>query len=154
MSEVRNPRCIVSQATTLKALAAELEAARALTELLQRQRDALIAQDTERLDEVTARLQEQFGQFRYMVQTREAALGEAPDLGPDEVALLRELRTAESELQILAEVNQQILADRLAYVRALLGQIYPQEQAVGYAPVRRTGKAHKDAPSAATPRSA
>jgi hypothetical protein len=132
----------MSQATRLKALSAELEAARELAELLERQRDALIAQDTERLDEVTAGLQERADQFRYLVQTREQAFREAGELGSEDIAFLRELHSVEAQLQSLAQLNQQIIADRLAYVRVLLSRLCPDEGQVGYAVTRKsaTGK--------------
>jgi hypothetical protein len=144
----------MSQATRLKALAAELEAARELAGLLESQRDALIAQDTERLDEVTAALQEHTGQFRYLVQTREQAFREAPELDTEDIAFLRELHSVEAQLQSLAQLNQQIIADRLAYVRVLLSRICPDEGEIGYAPTRRTAMGKGGAGASGMARSA
>ena len=143
----------MSTASRLEALSAELLAAGQLARSLENQRDALVAQDAERLDEMTASLQEQFEQFRYLVQRREAAFNGAPPTG-EESDLLRQLRAVEYRVQALAQLNQEILADRLAYLRAMLALLRPEEQAAAYGPPGQANGAANGSPRPRIARSA
>ncbi len=149
-----NLRCVVNHVTRLKALSAELKAAERLTQSLEGQRDALIAQDADRLDEVTASLQDQFEQFRYLVQRREAAFGDMSPPTGEELDLLSRLRAADYRAKTLAELNQEILADRLAYLRAMLALLRPKEQAAGYGPAGQANGASNSSPRPRIERSA
>jgi len=124
-------------------LEAELDAGAALAETLERQRVALIERDLKGLDELTERLQEQFAHFHLVLQTREQALAGAGPLGDRAAALLREARGLEARVIGLARLNNDLLADRLARVNAVLTALLP-DTAAGYSPageLRRSGGA-------------
>lgn len=144
----------MSRTGRLETLSAELEAAEQLARSLEGQRDALIAQDADRLDDTTASLQDQFEQFRYLVQRREAAFGDETSPTGEELDLLRQLRAADYRVKSLAELNQEILADRLAYLRAMLALLRPEEQAVGYGPPGQANGAANGSPRPRIERSA
>ncbi|MGC9320595.1 MAG: flagellar export chaperone FlgN [Armatimonadota bacterium] len=114
-------------------LEAELETARALVETLEQQRRALIARDLERLSELTEILEGQFEHFNTVLQTRTQAMQEAPELTDRHADLVRRISRAEVRVVNLATLNQDLVADRLAYVGAMLGALLP-ECGDGYQP--------------------
>ncbi len=120
-------------------LEAELTAGGMLTETLERQRVALIERDLKCLDELSERLHEQFAHFHLLLQSREQALAAAGPLGDRSAALLREARRLEARVVGLARLNNELLADRLARVNAVLASLLP-ETAVGYS---RAGELHR-----------
>ncbi|MEA3402911.1 MAG: flagellar export chaperone FlgN [Armatimonadota bacterium] len=106
-------------------LKAELDTARALVETLEQQRRALIARDLERLNELTEILEGQFEHFNVLLQTRAQAMREAPDLTDRHGELMRRIARVEVRVMDLAALNQDLVADRLAYVGAMLAVILP-----------------------------
>jgi len=124
-------------------LEAELAAGAALAETLEGQRVALIERDLKGLDELTERLQQQSAHFHLVLQSREQALAAAGPLGDRAAALLRGAKRVEARVIGLAQLNNELLADRLARVNAVLAALLP-EAAAGYSSageVRRSGGA-------------
>jgi len=144
----------MNQQRRLEALTVELQAAHQLAQSLESQREALIAKDTDRLAEITASLRDQFALFRSAVAEREANFGAAPTPSGKELALLAQLRAADYRVKALAELNHEILADRLAYLRLMLEQICPRTPGTGYYPTARAGEAGSGVPPAQVARSA
>ena len=129
----------MSQACRLETLSVELEAVQKLAESLESQRDALIERDIGHIEDLSVRLEDGFAQVGDLAVEREAAFRDAPLPSSEELALLRQLRAAEHQVMSLADLNQQIIADRLAYLRVMLDQMHPDGQSAGYAPGKRNG---------------
>lgn len=122
-------------------LEAELDSGAALLETLECQRVALIERDLKRLDEITGTLQDQFAHFNLVLQSRAQALDGVAPLDDRTAGLLRRARLLEARVAGLAQLNNELLADRLARVNAVLSALLPDPE-VGYSPMserRRTG---------------
>lgn len=105
-------------------LEAELETGTLLVETLDRQRRALIERDLERITELTGILEGQMEHFSMLVDARTEAIdADAPELSEECAQLLRRIRNVETRVLHLAELNQDLIADRLAYVGAMLSTI-------------------------------
>lgn len=110
-------------------LRAELETGEELARSLERQREALVTRNIDRLGELTEIIEGQFAHFNTLMQTRERILGDAPALTDATAALLRQIARTEARIKELAELNQSLIADRLAYVGAMLSAIRPERGA-------------------------
>lgn len=111
----------------------ELELGCALAQTLDRQRRALIDRDLDRLTELTGILEGQFKRFNELLTAR--ADRPSPDRpGDDDPRLMRQIARIERRVMDLAQLNQELIADRLAYVGAMLGVIMPGETRPGYGP--------------------
>ncbi len=124
----------------LSILEAELETGELLTETLNRQRQALIERDLDRISEITGLLDGQMEHFSDLVDARKHALGqqETPP-GGETAELLRRIRRTEGRVLRLAELNQDLIADRLAYVGAMLSTLGLTE-AAGYGSQAAAGR--------------
>ncbi len=114
-------------------LEAELAAGTRLMEALDRQREALIARDLCAIEEISSDLEPLMAQFGIFLEARKRALDEDRQcrlLPPD---LMQRVRQAEGRILRLAQLNQDLLADRLAYIGAMLAKLGLVSQ-VGYAP--------------------
>jgi len=125
-------------------LEAELDASRALAETLEAQRRALLEPEPAVLSALTDRLAGQFGHLSALLQMRWDAAEPAPALDAQEAALLREARLVQARIAGLAQFNQELLADRLAYVGVILGALTPDSTPPGY----RAGGSPRRAPGA------
>jgi hypothetical protein len=104
-------------------LEAELETGALLEQTLERQRKALVARDLDRITELTGILEEQMEHFNLLVQARTEALAEEMPLSDRDAELLRRIRQTEARVLRLSELNQDLIADRLAWVSAMLSTI-------------------------------
>jgi len=110
----------------------ELQAGKLLAETLDRQREALIARDLDRITELTAALEGQMERFRALVKTRVSALDSGgADLSDEDADVLQRIHRVEGRVLRLAELNQDLIADRLAYVGAMLSTM-GMTDAAGY----------------------
>lgn len=114
-------------------LEAELDAGTLLLNALDRQREALVARDLEAMDDLTAALEDRMAQFSALVQTRIESLASRPDLTDHHRALVQRARHTEARLLRLAQLNHDLIADRLACVGAMLATLGLTTEA-GYAP--------------------
>ncbi len=121
---------------------AELELGEALIETLERQRTALFARDTERMSELTEVLEGQLGQFAELLERRFD--GGEDDTRPTfrQHELIERVRRTEARVTQLADFNQELIADRLAWSNAMLSAIGIGESGAGY------GRDEGDSPSA------
>ena len=129
-----------ADATTM--LEAEINHTRRVCELLERQREALLARDLTRIERVTGALEAEFEGLASVAAERAGAMARTPLADTVAGRLLGEVRAAQSRLCMLLELNQAIIGDRLAYVSAVLGHIHPDLDAgayCGYAPPGRRG---------------
>lgn len=118
--------------TATSILEAELEASELLAETLNRQRHALIQRDPEGINEITGILEEQMAHLTDVVRTRTDLLGRKETrLTAEQAELVRRIRRSEARVLRLAELNEELIADRLAYVGAMLSLIGPGNPA-GY----------------------
>jgi hypothetical protein len=102
----------------------ELEIGELLAETLECQRRALLKRDLERISELTGVLEGQMEHFSTVVEARvEAMTGEDVQLGEHCGELLQRVRHIEARILRLAEINQDLIADRLAYVGAMLSTV-------------------------------
>lgn len=105
-------------------LEAELQTGQALAETLDRQRQALVARDLERIIELTGTLEGQMEHFRTLVVVRMESLSHFDgELSEACASLLQRTRQMEGRVLRLSELNQDLIADRLAYVNAMLSTI-------------------------------
>ncbi|MFW5867018.1 MAG: flagellar export chaperone FlgN [Armatimonadota bacterium] len=105
-------------------LNAELEAGELLAEALDCQRRALIERDLDRISRITGVLEGQMEHFTALVERRIKAVEAAGGaLNEDCAELLERIRRTERRVLRLAELNQELIADRLAYVGAMLSTI-------------------------------
>ncbi|MFW5866646.1 MAG: flagellar export chaperone FlgN [Armatimonadota bacterium] len=105
-------------------LQSELSAGELLVETLDQQRRALIERDLDRITELTGILEGQMERFSALVDARAEALSGADDLISAEGArVLQRIRQTEGRVLRLATLNQDLIADRLAYVGAMLSTI-------------------------------
>ncbi|MFP4248900.1 MAG: flagellar export chaperone FlgN [Armatimonadota bacterium] len=105
-------------------LNAELEAGELLAETLDCQRRALIERDLDRISRITGVLDGQMEHFTALVERRIKAVEDAGGaLNEDCAELLERIRRTERRVLRLAELNQELIADRLAYVGAMLSTI-------------------------------
>ncbi len=114
-------------------LEAELETGTLLMSTLDRQREALIARDLDCIDELTAALEGQMAHFGTLVEARMAAMAHDEDITDRGAELMRRIRHMEARVLRLARLNQDLIADRLAYVGAMLSTL-GLTSAAGYAP--------------------
>ncbi len=117
----------------LSILEAELDTGAALVDTLERQRVALVERDLDRITELTDILAGQFGHLNTLLQMRESAMRDEPDTDDARAAMMRRVRRVEACVINQAAVNQTLLADRLAYVAAMLGALLPDRPAYGAA---------------------
>lgn len=117
-------------------LEAELDASRALAETLEAQRRALLEPEPAVLSALTDRLAGQFEHLSTLLQARWAAFDPPPALDAREAALLREARLMQARVAGLAQLNQELLADRIAYVGVVLGALTPDTTPPSYRPGR------------------
>src|SRR5690554_1608282 len=126
-------------------LEAQVQTGALLVETLDRQRAALVERDLERLLEITETLEEQVRDFGALVEARTEALADAPAQPADEHAgLLRRIRRTEARVMRLTRLNQELLADRLAYVGAMLSTV-GLAGATGYGAEPRMGALSRSA---------
>ncbi len=125
-------------------LEAELQTAELLTETLDNQREALVERDVDRLNEVTAALEDQIAHFGTLVEARKTELEGGPSPREAEAELLRQIRGAERRLLHLAEINQDLIADRLACVSGLLSTLGLTDTGV-YGPQRQHQRVRRSA---------
>lgn len=126
-------------------LVAELETGTLLAETLDRQRRALLERDLAGVSEATEILEGQIEHLRLLVAARVKTLEDSDGRLSDECAeLLRRIRQTEARIARLVGLNQDLIADRLAWTSAMLSTI-GITGAAGYGP---------DAHSAALSRSA
>jgi len=104
-------------------LEAELETGALLERTLERQRKALVARDLDRITELTGTLEGQMEHFNLLVQARTEVLDEDTPLSDRSADLLRHIRQTEARVLRLSELNQDLIADRLAWVGAMLSTI-------------------------------
>ena len=104
-------------------LEAELDSAGRLLESLEQQRQALLARDLDLVDELTASIEQQFEHFGLLIETRVTALRADGAHHVRHGALLRRLRSTETRLLRLAQLNHELIADRLAHVGAMLSVV-------------------------------
>ncbi|MGD9498188.1 MAG: hypothetical protein AB7Y46_17940 [Armatimonadota bacterium] len=120
-------------------LEAALQTGQALVEDLERQRMALIERDLDRVNELTHTLEGRFRRFALLLHTRAGLLTAEGTLTEGQAALLREVGHVEARVVGLARLNQELLADRLAGVSAMLGLLLPDSAAGAYAPAAPAG---------------
>ncbi len=113
-------------------LEAELETGRALADTLERQRMALIERDVDMINELSGIIEGQFEHFNLLLQTRARAMADDDAITDRRAALVREVAHVEARMMDLARLNQTLLADRLAYVTAVLGALAPDAAGAGY----------------------
>ncbi|MFO8080801.1 MAG: flagellar export chaperone FlgN [Armatimonadota bacterium] len=105
-------------------LNAELETGELLAETLDCQRRALIERDLDRISRITGVLEGQIEHFTALVEGRIKAVEDAGGAPNEDCAeLLERVRQTERRVLRLAELNQELIADRLAYVGAMLSTI-------------------------------
>lgn len=105
-------------------LEAELETGELLAETLDRQRRALLERDLDRIMELTGSLEAQVEHFRLLVAARTEALSRIDgEVSAACAALLQRIRPVESRVLRLSELNQDLIADRLACVNSMLSTI-------------------------------
>ena len=105
-------------------LEAELETGELLAQTLDRQRRALIRRDLDRITEITGILERQMRHFATLVQERTEALEHAHGpISGERAEILRRIERTEKRVLQLAELNQDLIADRLAWVGAVLSTI-------------------------------
>lgn len=114
-------------------LEAELQTGTLLMGTLDRQREALIARDLECINELTVTLEEQMAHFATLVETRAKAMASDRSVTDGRAELIRRIRHTEARVLRLARLNQDLIADRLAYVGAMLSTL-GLTSAPGYAP--------------------
>jgi hypothetical protein len=107
-------------------LEAELESGGVLVATLEHQRVALIERDLTRLDELTGQLQGQFAHFSLLLRTRVRSMETTGALSDRGAALLREAQRLEARVAGLAQLNNELLADRLACVNTVLAALLPE----------------------------
>lgn len=111
----------MAAADSSQMLKAELHTGELLAETLHQQREALVARDLDRITELTVALEGQMERFRAVVDARVAALeGGSEMLSDADAHLLQRVRHTEGRVLRLAELNQDLIADRLACVGAML----------------------------------
>ncbi len=113
-------------------LEAELEAGTGLMEALDRQREALVERDLCAIEETSRALEPLMAQFGIFVDARKRVL-DGDGQRPPQRDLMQRVRHTEAGILRLAQLNQDLLADRLAYVGAMLSRLGLAGQ-VGYAP--------------------
>jgi hypothetical protein len=113
-------------------LQAELEAGTRLMDALDRQREALVERDLCAIEETSRDLEPLMAQFGIFVEARKRALA-GDGKRPPQRDLMQRVRHTEARIIRLAQLNQDLLADRLAYVGAMLSSLGLAGQ-VGYAP--------------------
>lgn len=104
-------------------LEAELASGELLEVTLERQREALLRRDLDRINELTDTLEGQMEHFGTLVETRSYALDGRAPVDERSADLLRRVRRTEKRVLRLAEINQDLIADRLACVGALLSTL-------------------------------
>jgi len=114
-------------------LEAELKTGTLLMGTLDRQREALIARDLVAIDELTAALEGQMAHFGTLVEARTQAMQADEGVTDRRAELMRRIRHTEARVLRLARLNQDLIADRLAYVGAMLSAL-GLKSAPGYAP--------------------
>lgn len=114
-------------------LEAELETGALLLDTLDRQRRALIARDLDLINDLTGALEEQVAQFMALAEARASAVGDAVEMTGRRAELLRLVRRTEGRMLRLARLNQDLIADRLACVGAMLSTL-GLAGAAGYGP--------------------
>ena len=114
-------------------LEAELQTGTLLMSTLDRQREALIARDLDCINELTVALEEQMAHFGTLVEARTKAMASDQSVTDDRAELMRRIRHTEARVLRLAILNQDLIADRLAYVGAMLSTL-GLTSAAGYAP--------------------
>ncbi len=115
-------------------LEAELETGRALADTLERQRVALIERDVDQVNELSGILEGQFEHLNLLLQTRARAMADDGAITDRRAALVREVAHVEARMMDLAQLNQTLLADRLAYVTVVLGALAPDDAGAYSAP--------------------
>jgi len=115
-------------------LEAELETGRALADTLERQRVALIERDVDQVNELCGILEGQFEHLNLLLQTRARAMADDGAITDRRAALVREVAHVEARMMDLAQLNQTLLADRLAYVTVVLGALAPDDAGAYSAP--------------------
>lgn len=130
--------------TLVSLLEAELTASRAVAETLDVQRRALLAPEPSVLEEISDRLADEFEHLSALLQMRQAACDSEPEPNTRAAALLREVRLTQARIAGLAGLNQELLADRLAYVSAILGALTPGAAPCAYG----AGEPPRPAPTA------
>lgn len=114
-------------------LEAELETGELLADTLDRQRRALVQRDLDRVNEITEVLEGQMEQFGSLVEARTRAMREDAAITDRRSDLLERIRRTEGRVLRLAELNQDLIADRLAWVGAMLSTVGLTGEA-GYGP--------------------
>jgi len=125
-------------------LEAELETGTLLLDTLERQRQALIARDLDRITELTGILEGQMEHFNILVEIRTETIDADTPLDDRAAGLLRSIRHTEARVLRLAQLNQDLIADRLAWVGAMLSTIGLTGTA-GYGVETRAGALSKSA---------
>lgn len=125
-------------------LEAELETGALLEQTLERQRTALVARDLDRITELTGVLEGQLEHFNLLVQARTEVFDEDTPLSDRSADLLRRIRQTEARVLHLCSLNQELIADRLAWVGAMLSTI-GLTGAAGYGAAPRTGAMSRSA---------
>jgi hypothetical protein len=113
-------------------LQAELALGEALIETLKRQRAALFDRDTERMNELTEVLEGQLGQFAELLERRFDGGEDASRPTFRQHELIERVRRTEARVTQLADFNQELIADRLAWSNAMLSAMGLGESGAGY----------------------
>lgn len=121
-------------------LEAELELGEAVAETLERQRSALLERDLNQMNELTDVLENQLRQFAGLLEGSPAREASIPATGPQR-ALLERVRRTRVRVMELADFNEKLIADRLAWSNAMLTALGMTDAGPGYAPEgqRRSG---------------
>ena len=121
---------------SVELLEAELELGAGLVEALERQRSALLQRDLDQIDELTELLEKQLHLFVGLLERRSGELeGSVAATGPDR-ELLDRVRRTEVRVMELAEFNENLIADRLAWSSAMLVALGVADTGPGYGQTR------------------
>ncbi len=119
---------------TVALLESELELGEALIETLESQRSALLERDLDQMEQFTDLLEEQLELFLGLLEKRShMPEEEIAATGPTR-ALLDRLRRTEVRVIELAEFNEKLIADRLAWSNAMLAALGMAGTEKGYGP--------------------
>jgi hypothetical protein len=118
-------------------LEAELELGEALVQTLEEQRDALLASDLVRINRLTEVLEEQLKLFVELIERRCAPSETESDFTGRDLELLHRAKRTEVRVMELADFNEKLIGDRLAWSTAMLSALGMSEAGCGYAPHSR-----------------
>lgn len=118
-------------------LEAELELGEALAHTLEEQRDALLASDLVRINTLTELLEEQLKLFVGLIERRCRLAETETEFSGRDRELLHRTRRTEVRVMELADFNEKLIGDRIAWSTAMLSALGMSEAGSGYGPHSR-----------------